>query len=82
MNKCPCEECITLAVCRSRNYHGQNGLLRVCDKLCKYLSIGENSTRHKKRIKTLCKIMKPVHWELGEEIRDGTGYNILRKGNK
>ncbi len=82
MIKCPCEKCITLAVCRLKQYHGRTGILSICDKICNYLyvEIKKNTHLHKKRIRMLCKIMKPVHWELGEELTGGIGYNIIKKG--
>jgi len=78
--KCPCKSCITLAVCKSKDYHGRAGLLHICKELCEYLSIQKNSRIHKKRIKKLYKIMKPLYWQIGEETV--VGFNILRKGNK
>lgn len=83
--KCPCEECITLAVCRLRDYHGENGILKICEKLSKYLHVNKwekGADLHKRRVKTLYKVMKPVHWELGELVKGEVGYAILRKGNE
>ena len=80
--KCPCEECITLAVCRLKDYHGDSGILKICDELSNYLYIDKNEDLHKKRVKTLYRVMKPVNWELGELIKGGVGYAIIRKGNK
>jgi len=82
--KCPCEECIALAVCRLKEYHGSNGILKICEELSSYLhiEIDKHVDLHRKRIKTLYKVMKPVNWELGKLVKNGIGYTILRKGDE
>jgi hypothetical protein len=80
--KCPCEECITLAVCKYKYYHGDTGILKICDEISAYLYIDKNEEVHKKRVKTLYKVMKPVNWELGELVKNGVGYTIITRGNK
>lgn len=68
---CPCEGCITYAVCRHKRY---NDLIQECSIVRKYLDF-ENYTVHKKRCIDLLIALKPTEWALGKE--DPIGFDII-----
>jgi len=64
---CPCNGCITYAVCRHKRYYD---LLNDCSIVKKYLDF-ENYTVHKKRCVKLLTTLKPTEWVLGQEHNKG-----------
>ncbi len=87
MKICPCEQCLTKAICRNRRYHD---LLELCEPLSDflYLSIPEphlagniRSEReiqtHRRRVLRFQTVIKSTIWRLGEETPNG--FNIVYK---
>ena len=68
---CPCEGCITYAVCRHKRYYD---LLNDCSIVKEYLKF-KDYTVHKKRCIDLLIALKPTEWALGKE--DNIGFDII-----
>lgn len=68
---CPCEGCITYAVCRHKLYYN---LLHECSIITEYLDF-KNYPVHKKRCIKLLTTLKPTEWALGKE--DTIGFYII-----
>ena len=80
--KCPCEECLTKAMCRNRTY---SDLIRMCRQLHDFLYVAELGDRrsheqigiHRRRVTKFEKVLKPTGWKLGYLTKDGGGYFVV-----
>jgi hypothetical protein len=72
--KCPCEECLKVAVCRHKDY---DRIIHSCIDLKEYV-LGDRKD-HRKRVKVFCSILNPVNWKLGKE-QVGPGQNYITEG--
>ena len=77
--KCPCEECLKLAICRFRQY---DETLNRCSDLKQYVL---DKKDHRLRVKEFERVIRPVNWKLGaEQYNPDTsfikyGYRVLIK---
>ncbi len=78
--KCPCEECLTKAVCRHKGYHT---LIYMCEPLAKFLNLREGredgeaieqAKKHKENLFKFQEVIKPTGWRVGKQTR--WGYQI------
>ena len=70
--KCPCEECISLVMCKFRDYRL---IINRCSTISDYLFIdrvnGKEIKTHRIRVKIFEKLLKPKLWKLGEPTKTG-----------
>ena len=61
MLKCPCEECLKLAICRYKDY---NTIVRECSDIHDYIVPDLERNYILGRIKEIEKTIRPIHWYL------------------
>jgi hypothetical protein len=75
--KCPCEECLKMAICRLNSY---GTLIKRCPDLRAYLLIGRNmGYMHLERACIFEKALKPSGWEFDKRNPSRNGYGIRYK---
>jgi len=79
--KCPCEDCICIAVCRNKRYID---LIYTCSYWKKYVNFDGVLTdpkmmkEHRKKFLEFEKILKPKRWSTGQRD-DAVGFKINNK---
>jgi len=66
--KCPCEECLKLAICRFKGY---DATIHSCSDIKEFVL---NARNHKRRVKKMENALNPYSWYLGDE--SGKGFAI------
>lgn len=76
--KCPCEECLKLAMCKHKKYHQ---IVSSCNDIDMYLSL--NPEYHNKRVLIFEKTLKSTVWKLTKYKHimrfSKIGYRIVSK---
>ena len=79
MNKCPCEQCICIPICRHKDYYTLVSSCHLVKTELFYDAEADNQFRHRwfsRSIVNIEKYLKPMLWYVDVE---NSGYAVIRR---